>query len=270
MSLLPLCLALVLAPAPVSPPRQAADGQAPTTTRYRIHQAVETAVDLSAFGQPEQVQTQDLTWFTTVTATDSAGGRALRVVLDSVQADMGMAPIPAGAVTAARGTAFRAWLDPLGKMATVRREGGEEAGGMFAAVFEGQLRGLYPRWKPGAQAGEHWSDTLDVQTRTVQATTTVRTVTTFVHRGEEAQGGEPALRLDADFSTETSGALQTPGGPADMAGTGTGTATYHVARDGRLLAMTATTQGNATVSGDFAPMPIPLRIRSTVTMGVLP
>ena len=66
----------------------------PVTVHYKIEQKIENKVDLSGFGQGEQVETRDATWHVTITYTDSAGGRVVHAVLDSAKMEGGMMPIP--------------------------------------------------------------------------------------------------------------------------------------------------------------------------------
>ena len=84
---------------------------APVTMKYKIVQKTESKVDLSGFGQGEQIQNQDATWFVTASYTDSAGGKVLHAVLDSVRLEGGMIPIPPAAIDSAKGTAYHGFLD---------------------------------------------------------------------------------------------------------------------------------------------------------------
>ncbi len=233
----------------------------PPTTRYRIEQQIETRIDLTAFGQGEQVQPQTLVWFTTVSFADSARGYRLTVRVDSLQADLGATNVPQATIDSMAGTVFRGYMDPSGRVSALQ---GDRAG-TFPAMFEGQFRGLHPTRGSGAE-GAQWSDTLAVATRTTQAETDVVTISSYTHRGAAADGGS---RLEASFASTTTGTVQTPVGPAAMAGTGTGTANYVVAGDGRLLEASVVSTGTASISGDFAPVAIPLKILSTTTVAVL-
>ena len=242
------------------------DGGAPVTVKYRIEQQLETRVDLSQFGQGEQVQNQRFVWFTTITYADSAGGHALDAVLDSLEIDLGIVPIPPGSVDSARGAAFHGFLNSWGRMTELSAATQKST---FAALFESQLRGLHPRRKPGASAGEHWTDTLTVDTKTGQGETQLTTITTFTQGSAERHAGRPATRLGATFTMTTTGTVETPGGPAGLDGKGSGTATYYTGEDGRLLGVISAANGAGTVTLTMSPTAIGLKTSATITITVI-
>jgi len=84
---------------------------APVTVKYRIEQKIESKVDLSGFGQGEQVQNQGAFWFVTITYSDSAGGSVVHAVLDSARLDAMMPTITAATIDSAKGTAYHGYLD---------------------------------------------------------------------------------------------------------------------------------------------------------------
>lgn len=244
----------------------ARDGAPPVTAKYRIEQRLESRVDLSGFGQGERVQSQRFVWFTTLTYRDSAGGQVFHAVLDSLEIDLGSVPVPPGSVDSARRAEFHGFLNSWGRMTKVSTT----PKSTFTAVFESQLHGLHPRRKPGAKAGEQWTDTLTVDTKTGRGETThVTTITTFTQGGAERHAGRPALRLGATFTVTTSGTVETPGGPAGLEGTGRGTSTYFTREDGRLLGATSTTSGEGSVNVTAAPTPIGLKTSSTTIITLL-
>ena len=67
---------------------------APVTAKYRVDQSLTQEVDASGAGQGNQTLTFSTSTFVTVTLNDSAGGRTMRVVIDSVKGDSAT-PIPA-------------------------------------------------------------------------------------------------------------------------------------------------------------------------------
>lgn len=230
--------------------------------RYRIEQRIESTVDLSAFGQGEQQQTQLMVWFVSVTYADTTGGRTLHAILDSVQADMGPAPLPPGALDSARGAVFHGVLDEWGKVVSLEKP----AAGILAGLFDGMLRGFHPRVRPGATVGDTWTDTLTVDTETPMGTTNSTTVTNFLHDGVRASAGRQLARISAAFASSVTGTLETPAGAMEMDGVGTGKAEYHLGSDGILVSATSTAEGNASISGAFAPSAIPLRTVTTIAV----
>jgi hypothetical protein len=238
---------------------------APATTSYRIEQRVDSRIDLSVFGQGEQQQTQAFIWFTTISYSDSAGGLVMHAVLDSAQVDLGMAPVPPGALDSVRGTVFHGFLDGTGRLVSVTASRED----LLSGQFGGFLKSFHPRIKAGSRAGDAWTDTLDVETTNPQANTKTRTITNFQMAGTEQHDGVAARRVEAAFSAVLGGTMQTPGGPADMEGKSTGTGTYFLAADGRYLGGQMTSSGDATISGSFAPGAIPIKNTTTVTVTVV-
>ncbi|HSR14751.1 MAG TPA: hypothetical protein VLL51_03320 [Gemmatimonadales bacterium] len=237
----------------------------PPTTSYRIEQRVDSRIDLSAFGQGEQQQSQAFVWFTTMSYQDSAGGLVVHAVLDSAQADFGMASVPPGVLDSARGTTFHGYLDGTGRMVSITGSKKD----LVSGQFEGFLKTFHPRIRAGSKAGDAWTDTLDINTETAQATTRTQTITNFQFTGMEERQGVSARKIEASFSSVMTGKMQTPGGPADMDGKATGTGTYFVGPDGHYLGGRLTSNGDATISGAFAPAAIPIRNTTTVTVTVL-
>ena len=238
---------------------------APATTSYRIEQRVDSRIDLSAFGQGEQQQIQAFVWFTTISYRDSAGGLVMHAVLDSAQVDLGMVPVPPGALDSARGSVFHGFLDGSGRLVSVTASRKD----LLSGQFEGFLKSFHPRVRTGSKAGDAWTDTLDIETNNPQASTKTQTITNFQMAGTEQHDGVAAKRVEAAFTAVLGGTMQTPGGPADMEGKSTGTGTYYVATDGRYLGGQMSSAGDATISGAFAPAAIPIKNTTTVTVTVI-
>lgn len=238
---------------------------APEPTKYRIEQQLENRIDLSAFGQGEQVQNQSFIWFLTITYRDSAGGTVIHAVADSAQIDLGMMPIPAATLDSLKGTAFHGWMDAAGRMGpvTMSRESS------LALQIDGALKGFHPRVKPNARSGDSWVDTLQTDSRTAQGTNATRTVTTYTMGGAESVGGITGTRLEATFVATQTGTLETPAGPAEIEGKANGTGTYVIGRNGRYLAGTSSSSGEALIKGGFAPLPIPVKTQGTTTVSIV-
>jgi hypothetical protein len=240
-------------------------GAAPSPTRYKVDQRVESKIDLSAFGQGEQVQSQAFVWFFTASYSDSAAGTVMHVVLDSLQADLGMAPVPPGAIDSAKGTTFHAFMDASGKVQTLTAS----KSGLLTSQFEGFLKGFQPRLKRAAKLGDSWIDTLDVETKSAQVTSKTHTITNYSMGGVETWDGVQATKLEAAFSAAMTGTMETPAGSADMEGKSTGSSTFYLAKDGRYLGGKTTSAGDASISGAFAPTAIPVKNTTTITVNVI-
>jgi hypothetical protein len=238
---------------------------APVTMKYKIVQKTESKVDLSGFGQGEQIQNQDATWFVTASYTDSAGGKVLHAVLDSVRLEGGMIPIPPAAIDSAKGTAYHGFLDADWKLKSLSANRSSTLGGQF----ESTLKLLHPSIRRSASAGTKWTDTLDTSSKSPQADLKQRSIRSFTMGGSEAWEGTQATRIDVELVGTISGTLETPGGSAEMMGGGPGTGAYYLASDGRFVGGKSTTLTEAIVTIAGAPGPIPVKTTINTTVSVI-
>jgi hypothetical protein len=243
----------------------ASAASAPVTVRYRIEQKTESKVDLSGFGQGEQVQNQNATWVVTLSYTDSAGGRVLHAVLDSMRMDGGMVPISPASIDSAKGTTYHGFLDAEWRLKSLTASKSSGLG----AQFESTLRLLHPSVKRGAAAGATWVDTVDTPTKSPQADLKARAIRTFTMGGAEAYEGAQATRLDVALVGTVSGTLETPGGSAEMMGGGPGTGTSYLAPDGRFVGGKSNSVTEAIVTIASAPGPIPVKTTTATTVTVI-
>src|SRR5918994_7459697 len=129
-------------------------GLAPTTTRYRIDQSLLQEIDATAAGGAKQVISFTTSSFVTVTLADSAGGKVMRVIIDSLKGDS-TTPIPAAVLDSARGAEFRGFVERSGKPTGLQPVHGTSA----TAQVQGLLSDFYPWSKAGIKAGQSWTDT---------------------------------------------------------------------------------------------------------------
>src|SRR5215207_386083 len=109
-------VARVLAAAALAGLATAATGQrAPVTARYRVDQTLTQDMDASAAGKGKQTIAFATSSFLTLTLTDSADGRSVRLVVDSMRGDSAT-PIPAAVFDSAKGAEFHAFLSAAGKL----------------------------------------------------------------------------------------------------------------------------------------------------------
>lgn len=233
--------------------------------RYRIEVRTEVQVDLSMFGQPDQIQTSAFAWYVTMSYRDSAGGRVMHAVVDSAQADVSMLALTQATYDSARGTVFHGWLNPGGRLESLT----VEPRSTLMTQLEAVLRGFHPRIRQGAAVGDRWSDTTEVDARTDEGGQSSVTVTAFTMGGPETRDGEAVRRLDAEFSTTLTGQVNTQAGPADMTGTAAGTTVYYVTPQGQYVGGMTSAKGDMSVRVAMAPAPIPVRNTSTTTVTVL-
>jgi hypothetical protein len=226
--------------------------------RYRIEQTLTQEVDATAAGQGKQTLSFTTNSFVTVTLTDSAGGKSMRVVVDSMRGDSAT-PIPQPVLDSARGAVFQGFVTREGRPTRLETAGANAAG----VQVQGLVSDFYPWVRAGMKVGETWSDTTMVTSGEAPDTVTVRRVTRYRASANEAGGARPAVRVATEYSSEVSGSQPTPSGSARIQGTGTGKGSYVVASDGRYLGGQWDLNSALTLSGAFAPQPVPITLRQT-------
>lgn len=238
---------------------------APAPMRYRIEQKSENRLDLSAFGQPEQVQNSAFAWYITISYTDSAGGAVIHAVLDSLQVDLGEMPSTQASIDSATGTIYHGF-------ATAGRKVQQLAASkpsLYGAQFEAILRSFHPAWRPSAKSGDKWTDTLDVKLDTPSIKTESRSVRSYTMAGAASWEGSQASQLDVTFEETSSGTLETPAGTAQLAGKTTGNGTWYVGGDGRYLGGKSSSTGDGTVTVAVAPSAIPIKSTTTTSVSLI-
>jgi hypothetical protein len=227
----------------------------PSITKYRIDQSLSQEIDATGAGGARQKMAFKTSSFVTVTLGDSAGGKAIRVVIDSVRGDSAT-PIPAAVLDSARGAEFHGFVERSGKPTGLQPSGNVPA----ANQIQGLLSDFLPWTKPGLKVGDSWSDTTAKTTGTGADSVTIRRVSAYRAAASESRESRKALRITQDFRSSVAGTQPTPNGPARIEGTGTGTGSYFVATDGRYLGGTWQQQSSLKISGSFAPQPLPITI----------
>jgi hypothetical protein len=236
----------------------------PVTTRYRVDQTLNQEIDASASGAGKQSIHFTTTSYLSVRLTDSAGGKAVRIVLDSMRGDSG-APIPASVMDSARGGEFRGFVERSGRPGRL-----VTTGNAAAAQLQGLLSDFLPWVRPGFKVGETWADTSVATTGEGTDTVTVRRVVTYRAASNEGQGARRAVRIATTHSSQVSGTQPTPQGSAKISGTGTGSGSYLVSPDGRYLGGQWEVTSSLQLSGAFAPQPVPITISQSTKVATLP
>lgn len=236
---------------------------APLTTRYRIDQTLTQQIDASAAGAGTQVISFTTTSFITVSLTDSAGGKAMRVVLDSMRGDSAT-PIPAAVMDSARGGEFRGFVERTGRPGRL-----VPTGNAAAAQVQGLLSDFFPWVRPGFKVGETWADTSVATTGDDKDSVTVRRVTSYRAQANEGQGARKAVRIATTHSSQVNGTQPTPQGSAQIEGTGTGTGSYLVSADGRYLGGEWKLESALRLSGAFSPEPVPITISQSTKVATI-
>jgi hypothetical protein len=230
----------------------------PVTAKYRVDQSLTQEVDASAEGQGKQTLRFSTSTFVTVTLTDSAGGRTMRVVIDSMRGDSAT-PIPAAVMDSARGGEFRAFVNKAGKPSPLTPTGTSPA----AALVQGLLADFFPWVRAGLKVGDAWADTTVNRTGAGSDTVTVRRITTYTAAANESRGTVRAVRVTTDHTSDVAGMQPTPQGPAKLEGKGSGSGAYYVSPDGRYLGGEWRLHSSLHLSGAFAKQPVPVTVTQT-------
>jgi hypothetical protein len=237
---------------------------APTTTKYRIDQSLWQELDATGAGGAKQKIAFSTTSFVTVTLADSAGGKVMRVVVDSVRGDS-TTPVPPAVLDSARGAQFHGFVQKSGKPTALQPTGAVSA----AAQIQGLLSDFYPWTKTGLKVGESWSDTTARTNGSGTDSVTVRRVSAYKAAANETRDTRKAVRVTENFTSSVAGTQPTPNGPARIEGTGTGNGAYYVGSDGRYLGGTWQQQSSLKISGSFAPQPLPITVIQKIKVSTL-
>ena len=231
---------------------------APVTAKYRVDQSLTQELDATATGAGKQTVKFSTSTFVTVTLNDSAGGRTMLVVIDSVKGDS-TTPIPPAVLDSARGGEFRAFVDRKGKPSPLTPTGTSPA----AEQVQGLLADFFPWVRAGIKVGEAWTDTSLNTTGAGSDTVNVRRITTYKAATAENRGSVRAIKMTADHNSTVSGNQPTPQGTAKIEGTGSGSGFYFVSPDGRYLGGEWQLRSELRLSGDFAKEPVPVTVNQT-------
>lgn len=234
---------------------------APGPKRYKVDLKTLQIVNLTAMGQSEQRVEITSTGYVTITASDSADGQAVTIVLDSLQIAAG-APIPADAAKGAAGATWHGFRQASGRVKHLELEGENQV----AATVGGILQEIFPPLKAGTQEGASWTDTTD--TDTGGSGILVRTVTNFL-TSNAFYDGAPVLKLAGASSSAISGSQEGPQGSMSFEGTGSGTITWLVGADGFSLASTYSSKQSLSITATVSPEPLPVEVTTEGTVTLL-
>jgi hypothetical protein len=229
--------------------------RAPVTTKYRIDQALTQEIDATAAGGAKQRMAFNTSSFVTVSLVDSAGGKVMRVVVDSLRGDSAV-PIPAAVLDSAKGAEFHGFLEKSGKPTGLEPTRANPA----AVQIQGLLSDFFPWVKAGLKVGDGWADTTAKTNATGSDSVTVRRVSAYKAAAAETWNARKAVRITENFTSSVAGTQPTPSGPARIEGSGSGKGSYLVSPDGRYLGGEWQQQSSLSISGSFAKQPLPITI----------
>jgi len=234
--------------------------QPPAVRHYKVEFHSAQAVDLSALGQGEQKNEFNASAFIAVTQTDSAGGQAVVLVLDSLVPGEG-SPIPAEAAKSFAGTTWHGYRGASGRLGDLTRDGDNDAADQIMPF----LRTVIPPIRPGTKEGASWTDTTETGVAQGMA---VRTVTNYAASSTMLDGAK-VLQVAGASSSAISGEQQTPQGALSIEGTGTATSSWLIGPDGTCLSAKYSGNQDLKVTGGFSPEPIPVKVQIEGTSSLL-
>jgi hypothetical protein len=239
-------------------------GGGPVTTRYRVDQTLTQEIDATGAGKGKQSISFSTSGFLTLTLTDSTGGKAVKVVVDSMLGDS-TSPIPASVFDSARGAEYHAFLSKAGKLSELEAVSSSTA----TQQVQGFFTDFFPWVKEGVKVGETWADTTARSTISGTDTVMVRRVITYQAAAKDKRDNQKAIRIATAYASTVAGSQPTPNGPAKVEGTGKGTGTYFVTSDGRYLGGDWELHSALSISGAFTDQPLPITITQTTKVTAL-
>lgn len=239
---------------------------APKTLRYRVESKAQQVIDLSALGQGKQENTSSQTAVFSVTLSDSAGGKVMHVVIDSM-AVTSPQPGVAEAAAKAKGAWLHGFVDSWGR-------GRVSATSADTSDLVSQLKTtmtrFFPVVKPGGKAGDTWVDTANVDVKTASQALKSTRISTYTLGGSAQWGGGAATKLDATSVSSGAGTIENPmAGTMELEVTGTGTEAFYLAADGTYLGGESTQNSDSKVRSAMLPEPIPVKGTTTTTITLL-
>ncbi len=236
------------------------------TTRYRIESKTQQEVDLTVAGGGKQTTDVNQLAILSITLTDTAGGKVVHAVVDSITVE---SPAPDAAATAAtaKGAWIHGFMDGWGRI-TVAASSADSND--VVAQMKPMLARFFPVVKPGTGQGDSWVDTANVNVKsTNQAVKSLR-ISTYTHAGTAAWGGVSATRFDAASATTGAGTLENPmAGTMELELTSTGTESSYVAADGTYLGGESKSTGDSKIRAAMLPDAIPVKTTSSTTVTVI-
>lgn len=238
------------------------DAAAPTTLKYKIVQRMEQTIDATAMGQGEQKIAMGYSAYLTVVVDDSASGRTVRGVVDSLVPDSDAEPTVMAALSRTRGASATAFIGPDGKIANYS-EVADSAGGGGASALRALITSLFPPVKLSAKAGETWTDTTTSADTVNGMPTNRQSVVTYKATAGAAVDGASTLKLDVSGTYNVGGANDQG---IVFEGSGTQNGTFQRTARGVLVDGTFNDNANMSISIPQAPEPIPMSTVSAVTI----
>ncbi len=254
-------------PPPPAPPQAAPQGLrlGPSALRYMAHQSLHAEQELQGQTQVIVRGTRLFLTATVVGPADSLGYR-LTFTIDSIALDSGTTVPPTVDLSAARGLVFDGRLTPSG-VSTLTLVTDSTRAAPFVQLL-GLLQTFYPHLPTaGLILAAEWTDTTTADDRVV-IDVKRRSINHSRAATWEQRAGIRALRLDVTSTYSVSGSGSQLNQPVEVTGSGTGTAHYFIAVDGRYLGGEGTDSSTITVRFPYQSAVIPATriLRSTTIL----
>src|SRR5712692_5332934 len=237
----------------------------PSALRYMAHQSLHAEQELQGQTQVIVRGTRLFLTATVVGPADSLGYR-LTFTIDSIALDSGTTVPPTVDLSAARGLVFDGRLTPSG-VSTLTLVTDSTRAAPFVQLL-GLLQTFYPHLPTaGLILGAEWTDTTTADDRVV-IDVKRRSINHSRAATWEQRASIRALRLDVTSTYSVSGSGSQLNQPVEVTGSGTGTAHYFIAVDGRHLGGEGTDSSTITVRFPYQSAVIPATriLRSTTIL----
>lgn len=244
-----------------------ADAQATGTRRYRLDSKTLQTVNADSIGGGSQQAQTDRSAFLKITVTDSAGGKAYSVVIDSL-VNRGI-DLPAGSVAtadSARGKVFTGFIAADGTVSPIAHPA---AAGTLGTAVGGQLDEFFPCTKPGAKEGENWTVTSERPQVVAGGQLNVKRRTAYAAMGTALINGVSAQRLDMTFTTAAEGSMRVGAAPVEVDGTSMGSGSAFVTPAGVYLGGMRIEKADRRLTLQGAPGPVLVTAETATTVTLL-
>jgi hypothetical protein len=232
----------------------------PVTLKYRIAQTIEQTIDATAAGQGEEKVSIGYVAFVTVVLEDSAGGRSVRAVLDSISADSTADPALVAPILTARGASGTGFVDAAGKLAGF--ESADTAQALQLGTLRGLVGSLFPKVRATAKPGESWTDTTVTTDSTGPAPSTRSAITSYTASAADAKG----IKFDMTGSYSVAGSAANG---LVYEGQGRNSGSFQRAAEGYLVGGTFSDNSDLSLTHPQVSEPMPMANVSTVSIALV-
>lgn len=261
-------------PAPAPAPKPGEPAPEPTTAghgpavayksinaaAYRLERHDSLTLEYPGGGTQEQVRDRVAYLHVTVAQAAAAGTFAVKVVLDSLQAQENGQPVSPDSALAARGTHWTATLSSTGGLGPLTAD----KQGTLPDELTGRLRLLFPALPSGGvREGMEWTDTTEYRLTADAFPGVEKAVTTYKAAPSDAPGTRKGIVLQSTGTYERTGKRTQADQELEMAGTGTRRQSHVLGLDGILLSAQGNDVGDMTITVPTVGQTVPVKQRGS-------